>query len=526
MQQPPTRMEVHFGNRLVRCYAGRPGSVRDFLGAALQNAADQPAITDGDETLSYRALDEAAARVARALRHLSVDRRDRVAMIVANRKEFAIVALACAKLAAILVPMGLRLRSPEITYICQDSAAKVLFHEASLADVLPDPASTPDLAHRVSVAGASPGSTGFDALLGHEPLTDEPDLHEDDPYCIFYTSGTTGKPKGGVITHLGTVHSSLHWKFHLDLPERPKAVLAIPASHIAGFAGVLMPILHLQGHLTLVPDFKAAAFLDLVEEKRIEHALLVPAMYNLCLLTPDIGTRDLSSWRWAIYGGAPMPEATIRKFQDLLPGLMMANAYGATETTSPATIMMPKRTLEKPASIGVSVACGDIRIMGEDGKEVAAGETGELFISGPMVIPHYWNNPEATDASFINGYWRSGDLGSIDGEGFVNLFDRKKDMIIRGGYKVFSAEVENALADHGDIIDAAVIGMPDDILGERVAAFIQCARDSLSADEVRAFCASRIADYKVPERLEISTDPLPRNANGKLQKDVLRARLR
>lgn len=522
MKQTDTRLEIHYGDRLVRCFSERPSSVRGFFEAAMAGAPDAPAVCDGDRTLSYRDLDLASSRAAGWLAASGVGRGDRVAIIADNSAEFVIVALACAKLAAILVPMGIRLRAPEITHICRDSGAGILFHDASLAGALPEAADMPEVRVRVSIAGGAPGSAAFGDVLAAAPLAALPDLHEDDAFCIFYTSGTTGKPKGAIITHLGIVHSCLHWEAQLDLPKGLAAVLAIPASHIAGFAGVVMPTLYLRGRLTMMRNFKAAALLDLIAASRIEHALLVPAMYNLCLTVPDIEARDLTSWQWAVYGGAPMGEATIARFRALLPSLRMANAYGATETTSPATIMLPERTADKLASIGRSVPCGDIRIIGEDGREALPGMPGELFISGPMVTPGYWNNPEATEKSFVTGYWRSGDIGAIDDEGFVSIFDRKKDMIIRAGYKVFPAEVENVIAHHDDVLDVAVVGVPDPVLGERVAAFVQRRGETLSAEEIRAFCTRRMADYKVPERFEVSNEALPRNANGKLQKDVLR----
>lgn len=525
MKNRETRMELHYGSRMMRCFADRLESVRALLDRAVAESPDRPAVSDGATTLSYAELDRAVARVAGGLSARGIGKGDRVAIIVDNRIEFLLVALACAKLAAIFVPMGLRLRAPEISYICQTSGARLLIHDADLAGILPAPEDTPQIEERFSVAGATDGSSDFSKLMDAEPLEAAPELHEDDPYCIFFTSGTTGKPKGAIITHVGVVHSNIHWEDRLDLTTGLSAILAVPGSHISGFAGIMMPVLSLQGHLVLMRNFKAAALLDLMEEKRVEHALLVPAMYNLCLLTPDFAKRDLSGWTWGVYGGAPMTEATIRKFRDLLPGLRMANAYGATETTSPATIMRPERTLDKSVSIGLCVDCGDICIIGEDGREVGPGETGELFIAGPMITPGYWENPDATEKNIISGYWRSGDIGSVDEEGFVSIFDRKNDMINRAGFKIFSAEVENSLSDLDEVADVAVVGYPDPVLGERVAAFIQTKTDSLSAEAVRSFCEDRMADYKVPERIELQTDPLPRNANGKLQKDVLRERL-
>jgi long-chain acyl-CoA synthetase len=248
----------------------------------------------------------------------------------------------------------------------------------------------------------------------------------------------------------------------------------------------------------------------------------VPAMYLLCLMTPDFAKRDLAAWRVGGYGGAPMPVPTIDALAQAVPNLVLINAYGATETTSPVTMMPTGLTREHADSVGVALPCAQIVVMDEHGVEVPPGETGELWIGGPMVVPGYWDNPAATASSFTAGYWHSGDLGSVDARGFVRIFDRKKDMLNRGGFKVYSVEVENALMALPGVVEAAVIGRPCPVLGERVHAFLYApdvARDDAAA---RAHCAARLADYKVPETLTWSDAPLPRNANGKVMKRVLR----
>lgn len=244
------------------------------------------------------------------------------------------------------------------------------------------------------------------------------------------------------------------------------------------------------------------------------------------VMSPDLERNDLSAWRIGCFGGAPMPEATIARLDALLPNMVLVNAYGATETTSPTTIMPPGLNPSHPDSIGQVVPCGRVEIRDDTGRLLGPGETGELWISGPMVVSGYWNRDGANRDSFVDGAWRSGDIGTIDADGFVKVFDRLKDMVIRAGYKVFSAEVENAMNFHPEIVETAVVGRPDPVLGERVHAFVRPVEGStLNAQALRAFCAERMADYKVPETFTLSPEPLPRNANGKLQKSALRVLL-
>jgi acyl-CoA synthetase (AMP-forming)/AMP-acid ligase II len=219
-----------------------------------------------------------------------------------------------------------------------------------------------------------------------------------------------------------------------------------------------------------------------------------------------------------------MPTPTIAELAERLPGLTLMNAYGATETSSPATIMPAGMTPAHRDSVGQVVACGEILVVDDEGRELPPGEVGELWVAGPMVVPGYWNNPEATASEFCGGYWRSGDIGSCDAEGYVRVLDRKKDVINRGGYKIYGIAVENALAEHPQVVEAALVGVPCPVLGERVHAFV-CVRqldDSTTPAALAAFSAQRVSDYAVPETWTIGTEPLPRNTNGKLLKRQLR----
>ena len=501
----------------MRCYSERPANVAAMLGASVDAAPSELAVVDGFTRLSYAQLDAFSGRLAAHLSMAGVRVADRVGVMLDNGLDALLTILAVTRLGAILVPIGTRLRRPEISHILEDAEPIAVVYQGCYGPELPPPGLHADLRFDTT-------SDRWKALLGIDASSAAPrqKIAEDDVFAILYTSGTTGKPKGAMLTHLNVVHSCLHWQDALGLKMGERALLCVPWSHVAGLCGVLLPFLHLRGTLVLMAEFKRRAFLALAQQERITYALMVPAMYGLCLLEQDLASFDLSAWRIAAYGSAPMPEPTIRRFAEVFPQLQMANCYGATETTSPATIMPPGQGVARANSIGQAVRCADIRVMSEIGIELAPGEEGELWIGGPMVVPGYWRNPEASAASFVAGYWKSGDIGAVDNFGYVRIADRKKDMINRGGFKVYPAEVESVLAGMEGVIESAVIGQPDDMLGESVMAFVSVADESLTASDVQAWCAQRMADYKVPGRVEISRASLPRNANGKIQKAELR----
>jgi long-chain acyl-CoA synthetase len=502
------RTERHFGDREVRCFAKRPSSVYAAFTRACTANPDAEALVCGKERLSYRAPATRANRVAFQLAAHGVKPGDRVGMLLGNRVAFATTLLGILRLGAIAVPIGTRLQTPEIAYIIGQSGARVLVHESSLASRLPP-------VGRIFDESSIEGD-------GEPPAVSI--VHEEDTAIILYTSGTTGRPKGAMLTHFNIVHSLLHFEYCFGLRRGDRAMLAVPASHVTGVVAILLATWQAQGCVIAMPEFKAREFLELAARERITYAILVPAMYNLCLLQPDFDRFDLSSWRVGAYGGAPMPEATIAALRQKLPGLGLQNGYGSTETTSPSTIMPAEHTAEHPDSVGWTVPCGEIIVVDADGKEVRRGEPGELWIRGPMVVPGYWDNSEATRQSFPQGYWRSGDVGSMDEQGFVRVFDRLKDLVNRGGHKVYSVEVENVLAHHPAVLEAAIVARPCPVLGERVHAFVAL-KGPASEEELRRFCGERLADYKVPESFTLRAEPLPRNANGKLLKRALREQL-
>ena len=537
---PPMRHEAQHGDRLVPCFQPRPAGLWPMFAATLARTPQAEALVCEGARWTYADCASAAARLADGLAAQGLSRGDRVLMFIDNRPEFVLLLLALQRLGAIAVPVGVREQRPGLAYIARQSGAVAIVIDAALAERLPDADDAPELRQRFSL-GEAPGClplatlaapTALSALTDSAaPATAPAEPGEHEVAVILYTSGTTGHPKGAMLTHANIVHSVLHYQACMQLAtasaDQPgeRAALAVPASHVTGLVAIIATMLHLGGAIVIVPAFKAEAFITLMAAERISHTMMVPAMYTLCLMQPGLASADLSAWRVGSYGGAPMPVAAIDALAARLPGLTLINAYGATETTSPATMMPMGKTRAHVDTVGVPLPAADIRVMDDAGRELAPGETGELWIAGPMVVPGYWANAEATAASFTAGYWHSGDLGSVDAQGFVRVFDRKKDMLNRGGYKIFSVEVENVLMAWPGMVEAAIVGRPCPVLGERVHAFVHAPGNSDDSAALRAFCAERLADYKVPETVTWTAEPLPRNANGKLMKRLLRTRL-
>ena len=496
-----------------------------MLDRAVQQRAHHEALVCDGRRWSYAELGEQANRIAAGLAARGIEAGDRVAMVIANGPEFVFVLFALQRLRAIAVPIGVREARPGLAFALKQCGASGIVFDADLSERIPDAAEAPSLRLRVSLGPAQGAVTLADVAADAGTAVPLAQAGEQDCAVILYTSGTTGSPKGAMLTHFNIAHSVLHYEACMRLHADDRSALAVPASHVTGLIAIVLAMVHVGGTVVIVPSFKAPDFVALVATERITHTLMVPAMYTLCLMTPRFADHDLTSWRIGGYGGAPMPVATIDQLADRLPGLVLLNAYGATETTSPTTMMPAGLTREHADSVGVALPCAEIVVMDDNGREVPAGETGELWIAGPMVVPGYWDNPAATAASFTAGFWHSGDLGSVDASGFVRIFDRKKDMLNRGGFKVYSVEVENTLMALPGVVEAAIVGRPCPVLGERVHAFIHAPGLEHDDAAVQRHCAALLADYKVPETITWSDSPLPRNANGKLVKRALREQL-
>jgi len=520
---PPMRNEVHFGDRVVPVFRERPRSIWEMVAAAAARNPDGEALVCGSERLSWREVVARASAIAGGLERLGLRRGDRIALLIGNRIEFVLALFAAARLGLIGVLLSTRLQKPEIAYMLEDCGAAAIIHDAALTERLPDSQDVPRLRHRIS---ADPAEAPSLAALGSAAGAGEAaTVSEDDCALIMYTSGTTGQPKGAMLSHGNVIHSTMVYEAAMALTSSDRSIAAVPLAHVTGLIANIMVMARCAGTLIIVAEFKAADYLRTVARERVTQTVMVPAMYNLCLLQRDFDSHDLSAWRIGGYGGAPMPTATIERLAEKLPALKLINAYGATETTSPATLMPPEFTASHSDSVGLPCPGTSIVVMDEQGRELPRGEVGEIWIHSASVIKGYWNKPEATAESFTGGFWHSGDLGAIDEHGFVRVFDRKKDMINRGGHKIYSAEVESVLAGHNDVIESAIIAKPCPVLGERVHAVVVTRNAALDVEALRTWCATRLSDYKVPESVTLQGEPLPRNANGKVLKKRLREQL-
>ena len=518
---PPMRPERRFGDRVVPAFCERPKNIWAMVAEAAARNPDGEALVCGTSRMTWREAVAQSARIAAGFGKLGLKRGDRVAVLLGNRIEFPLTMFAAAHAGLVTVLLSTRQQKPEIAYVLTDCGAKILIHEAALSDRLPGARDVPELIHRIAVndEAASP----LAALLDNAALAPV-DVGEEDTAMILYTSGTTGRPKGAMLAHCNVIHSAMIFAACLQLTQADRSIAAVPLAHVTGVVANIMSMAACAGALIIVAEFKAAEYLKIAARERITYTVMVPAMYNLCLLQADFDNYDLSAWRIGGYGGAPMPIATIEKLAAKIPGLKLINAYGATETTSPSTLMPGELTTAHIDSVGLPCPGVRIVVMDADGRELPRGEIGEIWIGGAQVIKGYWNNPKATAESFTGGFWHSGDLGSIDADNFVRVFDRQKDMINRGGLKIYSAEVESVLASHASVVESAIIAKPCPVLGERVHAVV-VTRDDVSCDALRTWCAERLSDYKVPETIDLTAVPLPRNANGKVMKRQLREAL-
>lgn len=486
---------------------------------------DKIALVHGEGTaVTYRGLSDGADRVAALLRHRGIGKGDAVAYLGENSPEFIAVLFATAQLGAVFVPVNTRLAPPEIAHVLTDSGARALVHDPEFAERAAPGVAAAGIAHVIRTGEGDERHPGLSALMrgatrGH---ADEP-VTLDDPAAIIYTSGTTGKPKGAVLSHGNLTWVALNCVVDYDVVSTDVALMISPLFHVASLGMGALPVLLKGGTLVLEKGFEAGRALHLIEKHRITMLSGVPTTYQLMADHPDWATTDLRSLAKLTCGGSSVPTRILNAYEER--GLSFSQGYGMTETSPGATSLSPAMTREKQGSVGLPHFFTDVRIADEHGAMVPRGTVGEIEIAGPNVFLGYHGLPEATAAAFTpDGWFRSGDLGYLDPDGYLYIADRLKDMIISGGENIYPAEVENLLHDLDGVTGVAVIGVPDAQWGE-VPWAIVTVREGASVDlaAVRAHLDGKLARYKLPKNV-IVVDALPRTASGKVRKADLRAR--
>jgi fatty-acyl-CoA synthase len=498
-------------------------SVPDWLQRQSELRGNKVAVVlpDSGERVTYRALADGAARVAGGLAALGVGAGDRVAVLALNGLHFLELLFACARLRSILVPMNYRLSEAELLWVAASAQPRAICY-GSAFDAQAHAVARATGARPVPIEGPEAAVTGYEALHRSEPLPPA-SVAIEEPWCILYTGGTTGRPKGAVLTHGSVLWNAINTNLSWSLREDDTAPVFTPMFHTGGLNVFTLPLLLLGGTLLLPSRFEPEAALRCIVEERATLLFMVPTMYQMLADCPGFAGADLSAVRWAISGGAPCPERLYHVFGSKVR--VFKQGYGLTEV-GPNNFATPDEDAgRKRGSIGRPTLFLRTRVVDSAGPDLPAGQVGELLLSGPAVCAGYWRNPEDTAEAYDGEWFRTGDLVRYDDEGYYYVVDRKRDLIITGGENVYPAEVEEVLYSHPAVREAAVVGLPDELWGESVTAVLAVKPGlEVSGEELSAACRARLAGYKVPRRFELWPE-LPKSAAGKIVRAEVRRRL-
>ncbi len=475
--------------------------------------------------LSFAELNERSNRIANAFLSSGIEKEERVALLLMNSAEFMETYFALGKIGAVVVPLNWRLVADELEFILKDSGTKRLIFGDEFLDTVADlhgRGDKTDVEHWLHVearADVAAFAESYQAFRDQASTT-EPDIlaDGDDMLYIMYTSGTTGLPKGVVHTHETSAWGALTFAATTYYLEEDRYLSPLPMFHV----GALTPLtVYVYRGITsiVMRSFDAVRAWELVDKEKVTIGLCVPAMLNMMLQVPQLDRFDFTRWRQCMSGAAPVPESLIKDYAEI--GIEIHQVYGLTETCGPACLIDSENALKRIGSTGKAFFHTDVRIVRPDGSDCDPDEAGQVLVRGPHIMREYWNQPEATAETIVDGWLYTGDIARMDADGFVYIQDRIKDMIISGGENVYPAEIENVLQAHPSISEAAVIGQPSEQWGESPFAIIVRSDDSLQEADVLEFCRGRLAGFKIPKGLAF-VDEVPRNPSGKILKRILR----
>ncbi|MCV7104981.1 MULTISPECIES: long-chain-fatty-acid--CoA ligase [Mycolicibacterium] len=492
---------------------------------SLQRDPDAVMTVHGDRTRTFGEVADRVARLAAAIRRLGVRSHDRVGVLALNSDRYTEAILATAWADAVLTPVNTRWVAGEIAYSLADCECSVLIVDDAFAPLGPALKSLyPGLTTLIHCGDAPcpDGMLSYEGLIAeHEPIADA--RRSGSALAgLFYTGGTTGFPKGVMLSHANIVTSGLGAAGHGLFRAGGTYLHVAPMFHLADFTGWIVQTL-LGGKHVSVPAFNPDTLLDVIEQQQVTGMTLVPAMIQAIVDNPGTAGRDLGCVESILYGGSPIAQGLLKKAMDAFPRAGFTQAYGMTELAGLATFLLPSdHQLGHLESAGRALLHTEVRIQNADGAVLPVGSVGEIAVRGGNIMQGYWNRPDDTAAAIVDGWLRTGDVGRLDDQGYLYIVDRLKDMIVTGGENVYSVEVENALSAHPAVRDCAVIGLPDDRWGERVHAVVVLREQGTSPDDLRVFVKSAIAGYKTPRTFEF-VESLPRTPTGKVLKRDLRS---
>ena len=492
-------------------------NLSSFIAYHARRTPQRCALKYRGQEISYAAFDARIRHVGAWLVSRGIGADDVVAVLMKNSAAFLDIAFATSHIGAIFLPINFRLSADEVAYIVGNSGARILIVDDELAASAagPAPIVLVDEAAQADTTRLAPDATP--APMRHRSPTDLTRL--------MYTSGTTDRPKGVMLSYENIYWKSADQVLVLGLTRETRLLVVGPLYHVGALDLPGIAVLWQGGMLCIQRNFDAEQTLAAIETERLNGAWLAPVMTSAMLACPQRDRYDVSSLQWAIGGGEKTPESRIRSFSEYFKNGRYIDAYGLTETCGGDTFMEPGFEIEKIGSTGRAIAHVQIEIRDDAGQPVATGEPGEICLRGPKVTRGYWKDPERTAAAFFGDWFRSGDIGYLDADGFLYLTDRKKDIIISGGENISSSEVERVIYDLPQVSEVAVVGIPDPRWGERPVAVVALAQNAtLDLETLTAHCRARLASFKVPKQL-IIRDSLPRNPSGKVLKRVLRAEL-
>ncbi|WP_059104532.1 class I adenylate-forming enzyme family protein [Shouchella shacheensis] len=489
-------------------------STFSLLTEHLSVAPHKPAIEFLGQTLTYSELTLEAEQLAAYLQQKGLKQGDTVALLLSNNDDFVVAYFACQAAGFVCLPLNVRLSEHELSYILSHSEATCLLYETAFTG------------RSLSLQSALPALTEAVNLTTYTreerlPLK-EANIDEQDTAVLFYTSGTTGKPKGVLLSHGNCLAIASMWKEALSLTREERTLLVAPLFHCAASHVFMLPTLAAGGTAIIHSGFDSEQVIEALEQENVTLFFGVPAMYNLLLQQKALETVTFPALKTFAYGAAPMPYERIKQLKTLFPHVRVQNLYGQTENAPGATTLKDPDALTKIGSVGTALPSCEVQVVDTERRPVAQGETGEIAVKGPHVMKGYFKNPEATTETIQDGWLLTGDLGRMDEDGYLYVVDRKKDMLIRGGENIYPLEIEEVLFELPGVVEAAVIGIPHPVLGEVPKAVVVTKEGaSLNEEEVIRHCASKLARYKCPAEVEFCLE-LPRNASGKVLKFALR----